>query len=159
MDEDVRIASEVTGLKLQMAREVDAPMVLGGFPKSRLDAYTGKLIRAGHSIAIALQDEQKGRHLKELIRVSKGMARYEHLPIFCEAYDLTVHVENAETNGPPPQHTDQLCGLYLDPPAGCGWRAKLGGRNWFCRETKGSFYVSWSLGLIPVNDQPVLAPP
>ena len=76
MDEDARIASEVTGLKLQMAGEVDAPVVLGGFPKSGLDAYTGKLVRAGHSVAIALQDEQKERHLKEIIRVSK-----EHGPL------------------------------------------------------------------------------
>ncbi len=32
MDEDARAVSEVTGLKLQMAGEVDAPVVLGGFP-------------------------------------------------------------------------------------------------------------------------------
>ena len=52
MDEDARAVSEVTGLKLQMAGEVDAPVVLGGFPKSGLDAYTGKLVRAGHSVAM-----------------------------------------------------------------------------------------------------------
>ena len=62
MDEDARAVAEVTGLKLQMAGEVDAPVVLGGFPKSGLDAYVGKLVRAGHSVAIALQDEQKERH-------------------------------------------------------------------------------------------------
>ena len=62
MDEDARAVTEVTGLKLQMAGEVDAPVVLGGFPKSGLDAYVGKLVRAGHSVAIALQDEQKERH-------------------------------------------------------------------------------------------------
>ena len=50
MDQDARAVSKVTGLKLQMAGEVDAPVVLGGFPKSGLDAYVGKLARVGHSI-------------------------------------------------------------------------------------------------------------
>ena len=63
-------SSQVTGLKLQMAGDVDAPVVLGGFPKSGLDAYVGKLVRAGHSVAIALQDEQKERHIQEVIRVN-----------------------------------------------------------------------------------------
>ncbi len=71
MDEDARAASEVTGLKLHMSGEVDAPVVLGGFPKSGLDAYVGKLMRAGHSVAIAPQNEQKERHIQEVIRVSK----------------------------------------------------------------------------------------
>ncbi len=71
MNEDARTVSAVTGLKLQMAGEVDAPVVLGGFPKSGLDAYVGKLARAGHAVAIALQDEQKERHLKEVIRIAK----------------------------------------------------------------------------------------
>ena len=65
-DEDARAVAAVTGLKLQMAGDVDAPVVpstslrtrLGGFPQSGLDAYVGKLVRAGHSVAIALQDEQ-----------------------------------------------------------------------------------------------------
>ncbi len=48
MDKDARAVSKVTGLKLQMAGEVDAPVVLGGFPKSGLDAYVGKLARAAH---------------------------------------------------------------------------------------------------------------
>lgn len=45
MDEDARALATVTGLKLRMAGEVDAPVVLGGFPKSGLDAYVGKLVR------------------------------------------------------------------------------------------------------------------
>ena len=69
MDEDARAVSDVTGLKLQMAGDVDDPVVLGGFPKSGLDAYVGKLVRAGQSVAIALQDEQKERHIREVIRV------------------------------------------------------------------------------------------
>jgi hypothetical protein len=31
----------------------------------------GKLVRAGHSVAIAEQDESKDRHLAEIIRLSK----------------------------------------------------------------------------------------
>ncbi len=34
LNEDARAVSQVTGLKLQMAGDVDAPVVLGGFPKS-----------------------------------------------------------------------------------------------------------------------------
>lgn len=45
--------------------DVDAPVVSGGFPKSGLDTCMGKLVRAGHSVAIAVQDESKGRHLRE----------------------------------------------------------------------------------------------
>jgi len=70
MDEDARAVAAVTGLKLQMAGEVDDPVVLGGFPQSGLDAYVGKLVRAGYSVAIALQDEQKERHIKEVIRIN-----------------------------------------------------------------------------------------
>jgi DNA mismatch repair ATPase MutS len=71
MDEDARAVATVTGLKLQMAGDVDAPVVLGGFPKSGLDAYVGKLVRAGHSVAIAVQDESKDRRLSEIIRLNK----------------------------------------------------------------------------------------
>lgn len=68
--EDARAVSAVTGLKLQMAGDVDAPAVLGGFPKSGLDAYVGKLVRAGHSVAIALQDENKQRCIAEVISLN-----------------------------------------------------------------------------------------
>ena len=61
MDEDAWPVSSVTGLKLQMAGDVDAPVVMGGFPQSGLDAYVGRLVRAGHSVAIAMQDEHKER--------------------------------------------------------------------------------------------------
>lgn len=66
---DARAVSAVTGLKLQMAGEVDAPVVLGGFPKSGLDAYVGRLVRAGHSVAMAMQDESKQRRLVEMVRL------------------------------------------------------------------------------------------
>ena len=69
MGADARTVSAVTGLKLQMAGDVDAPVVVGGFPKSGLDAYIGKLVRAGRSVAIALQDEGKGRSITEMIRL------------------------------------------------------------------------------------------
>jgi DNA mismatch repair protein MutS len=74
MNEDARAVSKVTGLKLRMAGEVDAPVVLGGFPRTGLDAYVGKLVRVGHSVAIALQDEQKDRHIQEVIRVQTNGA-------------------------------------------------------------------------------------
>jgi len=70
MDEDARAVAKVTGLKLQMTGDIDAPAALGGFPKSGLDAYVGRLVRAGHSVAIAIQDDQKRRHLTEVIKVS-----------------------------------------------------------------------------------------
>ncbi len=55
MNDDARAVSAVTGLKLQMAGDIDDPVVLGGFPHSDLNAYIGRLARAGHSVAIALQ--------------------------------------------------------------------------------------------------------
>ncbi len=69
MDEDARVVSKVTGLKLQMAGSVEDPVVVGGFPKTGLDAYVGRLARAGHSVAVALQDDHKERRLAEVIRV------------------------------------------------------------------------------------------
>ncbi len=41
MDVDACADSQVANLKLRIAGEVDAPVVLGGFPKSRLNAYVG----------------------------------------------------------------------------------------------------------------------
>jgi DNA mismatch repair ATPase MutS len=55
MDQDARTVSQVTGLKLQMAGEAEDPVVLGGFPRSGLDAYVGTWVRAGHSVAVQLQ--------------------------------------------------------------------------------------------------------
>jgi len=71
-DEDARAVAAVTGLKLQMAGEVDAPVVLGGFPQSGLDATVGKLVRAGHAVAIAQQDDQKERHITEVVRIRRN---------------------------------------------------------------------------------------
>ncbi|MCK5524748.1 MAG: hypothetical protein KAI83_16610 [Thiomargarita sp.] len=69
MNEDAEAISELTGLKLQMGGGVDAPVKLGGFPQSGLDKYIGKLVRAGYSVAVALQDESKERHIKEIVRI------------------------------------------------------------------------------------------
>lgn len=67
MDEHARRVSGLTGLKLKMTGDVDAPHVTGGFPLSALDAYVGKLLRAGHGVAIAMQDDLKERHITEII--------------------------------------------------------------------------------------------
>jgi DNA mismatch repair ATPase MutS len=69
MGEDAQAVSDLTDLKLQMGGAVDAPMVIGGFPYTGLDKYTGKLVRAGYSVAIALQDDVKERHIREIMRV------------------------------------------------------------------------------------------
>jgi len=70
MNEDAQSISKITGLQLQSLGEVGAqPTILGGFPKSGLDKYIGRLVRAGHSLAIAFQDETKERHIEEIIRV------------------------------------------------------------------------------------------
>lgn len=37
MDEDARQVAKLTGLKLKMAGDVNAPVVVGGFPKLGLD--------------------------------------------------------------------------------------------------------------------------
>jgi len=71
MDEDARTVSDVTAIKLKMAGDVDLPVVVGGFPRSGLDAYVGKLVRAGHCVAIAFQGPDKERTLSELIRVER----------------------------------------------------------------------------------------
>lgn len=70
MDEDARHISDITSLKLQMAGDVDNPVVIGGFPKSGLDKYVGMLVRAGYSVAIAFQDEDKNRKIEERIKIN-----------------------------------------------------------------------------------------
>ncbi|WP_295438151.1 hypothetical protein [uncultured Thiodictyon sp.] len=75
MDEGARQVSAITGLKLQMAGAVDDPVVLGGFPKSGIDQYVGKLVRAGHSVAIAWQGDDKQRRIAERIGCPRYQAR------------------------------------------------------------------------------------
>ncbi len=80
MNEDAKAVSEITGIKLQMAGDIDAPVILGGFPKTGLDKYCGQLLRAGKSIAIAVQSDSgsgntKERHINEVIKVSIGLSK------------------------------------------------------------------------------------
>jgi DNA mismatch repair ATPase MutS len=70
MDDDARIVSALTGLKLKMAGDIDSPHVVGGFPVTGLDAYLGKLLRVGHSVAIAMQNQEKERGIVEIISVT-----------------------------------------------------------------------------------------
>ena len=81
MDKDAKTLSQLTGLKLQMAGEIGDPVALGGFPKSGLNAYVGTMARAGCSVAIAFQDEQKERHIKEIIRVNRDEEQNIEIPI------------------------------------------------------------------------------
>jgi DNA mismatch repair ATPase MutS len=73
MDDNAQVVSELTHLKLQMAGAVESPVKLGGFPQSGLDKNLGKLVRAGYSVAIALQDDTKERYIEEIIRVHKDI--------------------------------------------------------------------------------------
>ncbi|MBF0240820.1 MAG: hypothetical protein HQM12_24255 [SAR324 cluster bacterium] len=69
LEEDARKVSEITGLKLKIGGDVDDPRVGGGFPKTGLNDYVGQLVRHGHSVALAFQDEQKRRLIREIIRL------------------------------------------------------------------------------------------
>lgn len=75
LDEDARSVSRVTVLKLQMTGDVDDPVVRGGFPKAGLNAYVGRLVRAGHSVAIAFQDANTQRLLSEVTRLHRDVIR------------------------------------------------------------------------------------
>ncbi len=59
-DEDAKTVSDITGIKLPMVGNIDAPCVLGGFPKTGLDKYCGQLLRAGKLIVITPQDDNCG---------------------------------------------------------------------------------------------------
>ncbi len=69
MDDDAAAVSKVTGLKLQLGGDMEDPVKIGGFPKSGLDAYIGRLVRAGHSVSVAMQDDKKERNIGETIRI------------------------------------------------------------------------------------------
>jgi DNA mismatch repair protein MutS len=74
MGEDAQVLSQLTGLKLQIGGEVETPVVLGGFPTTGLDKYIGKLVRAGYSVAVALQqNDPKQRQIEEIIRVQTAI--------------------------------------------------------------------------------------
>ena len=72
MFEDAKRIADITGLKLLISGEASQPVTVCGFPKSGLDKYVGKLVRAGFSVAICnqLKDEQGRirRKISEMVR-------------------------------------------------------------------------------------------
>jgi DNA mismatch repair protein MutS len=77
MFEDAKRTSDVLGLKLRVEGDADAPLCFCGFPKSGLDKYIGKLVRAGFSVAVCSQvrsgDGEVRREVGEVIRCSKTL--------------------------------------------------------------------------------------
>lgn len=75
MFEDAKKASDVLGLKLRIEGDADAPVCFCGFPKSGLDKYIGKLVRAGFSVAVCSQVKSENgevrREISEVIRCLK----------------------------------------------------------------------------------------
>ncbi len=55
MNDDARVVSQVTGLKLQMARDVEAPVVLDGFPNQRAGSRLSLAGRVGSASALYVQ--------------------------------------------------------------------------------------------------------
>ncbi|MEK7722535.1 MAG: hypothetical protein AAB359_09110 [Elusimicrobiota bacterium] len=75
MFEDAKKISDALGLKLRVEGDADAPLYFCGFPKSGLDKYIGKLVRAGFSVAVCsqvkLEDGEVRREVGEVIRCLK----------------------------------------------------------------------------------------
>ena len=75
MFEDAKKVSVVLGLKLRVEGDADAPLCFCGFPKSGLDKYIGKLVRAGFSVAVCHQvksgNGEVRREAGEVIRCLK----------------------------------------------------------------------------------------
>jgi len=75
MLDDARKVAGQLGLKLLISGEADDPLIYCGFPKSGLDKYTGKLVRAGFYVAVAgqvkLENGGVRREISEVIRCSK----------------------------------------------------------------------------------------
>jgi len=70
MFEDAEKVAETLGLKLQVTGEAVAPVPMCGFPKSGLDKYVGKLIRADFMVAICHQTKnERGAILREVSEV------------------------------------------------------------------------------------------
>jgi DNA mismatch repair ATPase MutS len=88
IDQDARTVSQVTGLKLEMAGAVEDPVVVGGFPRSGLDAYVGTWVRAGHSAALAVQDGDNERRLAEVI------------PVRCSVPEERASAQGTPAHGP-----------------------------------------------------------
>jgi len=75
MFEDAEKVSDLLGLALRVEGDAAAPLRFCGFPKSGLDKYIGKLVRAGFSVAVCHQVKLDGggvrREVSETIRCSK----------------------------------------------------------------------------------------
>jgi len=75
MHEDAKKASGPMDLKLFVTGEAAAPVPVCGFPKSGLDKYVGRLVRAGFAVAICGQVKAENgeikREVSEVIRCSK----------------------------------------------------------------------------------------
>lgn len=82
MLEDARRVAQVTGLKLMMQGAVSEVYEVCGFPKSGLDKYVGKLIRAGFSVAIADQiKNEDGQIRREVVERVCGLGRRASEPV------------------------------------------------------------------------------
>lgn len=78
MLEDAGKAAQVTGLKLMMQGAVSEAYEVCGFPKSGLDKYVGKLIRAGFSVVVADQvKDEDGRIRREVVETIRVVASDE----------------------------------------------------------------------------------
>ena len=77
MFDDAHKLAVVLGLKLFVTGEAASPVPVCGFPKSGLDKYIGKLVRAGYSVAVWNQvkseDGTVRREAGEVIRCSKAI--------------------------------------------------------------------------------------
>jgi len=75
MFDDAEKVSDLLGLALRVEGEAAAPLHFCGFPKSGLDKYIGKLVRAGFSVAVCHQVRAEDgcirREVSEVIRCSK----------------------------------------------------------------------------------------
>jgi DNA mismatch repair protein MutS len=75
MFEDARKVAGPLGLKLFVTGEASSPMPVCGFPKSGLDKYIGKLVRAGFSAAVCHQVKLENgairREISEVVMCSK----------------------------------------------------------------------------------------
>ena len=75
MFEDAEKVSDLLGLALRVEGDAAAPLRFCGFPKSGLDKYIGKLVRAGFSVAVCHQVKLDGggvrREVSETIKCSK----------------------------------------------------------------------------------------
>ncbi|MBX3416389.1 MAG: DNA mismatch repair protein MutS [Pirellulaceae bacterium] len=67
--DDAKIAAKILGLTLTSRDKGENPVPMAGFPHHQLDAYLGKLIRAGHRVAVCDQVENP--------QTAKGLVRRE----------------------------------------------------------------------------------